>query len=188
MVTRNGKLVETFPVPPTLCKDPLALYPLVSLAAAGDFVYLDVQSSWPDATAALWHGAVSPVPATNSRSVTPLSAQAPGRRSSLLDTPKNAGSGGYVTPGGGGGGEGGVGGGGGRGKVSGSQLVFDFKHFQKNRLGAHLTVNKVSKSGVGAVHVKRDLWGLLRVCLSVCLCVCVCVCVCVCGCEIESLA
>ena len=42
------------------------------------------------------------------------------------------------------------------------QLVFDCKHFKKNRVGSHLTVQKVTKSGVGAVHVKRDMWGLLH--------------------------
>ena len=32
--------------------------------------------------------------------------------------------------------------------------IYD-KHFRKNRVGSHLTVQKISKSGVGAVHVKR---------------------------------
>ena len=40
--------------------------------------------------------------------------------------------------------------------------IYD-KHFCKNRVGSHLTVQKISKSGVGAVHVKRDYCPLTNV-------------------------
>jgi hypothetical protein len=154
VITRNGKLVEAFTVPASLCKDPLALHPIVSLAAAGDFVCLDVRSSWPDTTATLRQGLLGATTPTNSRPETPLSAQALGRRSSIFDTLVSAGggAGGGGGPGGGvGGGEGGVGGGGAggvgggeRAKLSGTQLIFDCKHFEKHRLGSHLTVHKVA--------------------------------------------
>jgi uncharacterized membrane protein YgcG len=151
VITRNGKLVEAFTVPASLCKDPLALNPIVSLAAVCDFVCLDVRSSWPDTTATLRQGLLGATTPSNSRPETPLSAQALGRRNSIS---AEGGAGGGGGPGGGGGvggGGGGVGGGGaggfgggGRAKLSGTQLVFDFKHFQKHRLGSHLTVHKVA--------------------------------------------
>jgi uncharacterized membrane protein YgcG len=156
VITRNGKLVEAFTVPASLCKDLMALNPIVSLAAACDFVCIDVRSSWADTTATLRQGLLGETTPTNSGHETPLSAQALGCRSSIVDTQKSAGGGaggggGPAGGGGAGGGGRGIGGGGaggvggeGRAKLSGTQLIFDFKHFQKHRLGSHLTVHKVA--------------------------------------------
>jgi len=100
-ITRNGKRVDSYPIVGILAKTPMAMHPIVALAAAGDFVCLDVGRPPPELSVS-------------------------------------------------------------RGKYHmAGHMVFDSKHFSKNRIGQLITVQKVSKSGMGVVHVKKDLWGLL---------------------------
>lgn len=109
-VTRNGRKVESFPIPNT-SQSLLDFHPVVVLCSTGDFVCLDAQKALDRATMA------------SSPSLSPST---------------------------------------GRAKNVSSMLVFENKHFHKNRLSSHLTVQKITKTGIGAVHVKKDLWSMAR--------------------------
>lgn len=147
-VTRNGRRVETFTIPATL-QSPLDLHPVVALSHCGDFVCLDVQCAGALQTrmSSSSLGAISPFRKHASPMASrlleaggtqlPAATSSPRATASQDSTPSSA-----AKP-----------------KNVSGLMVFD-RHFRKNRVSSHYTVQKITKSGLGAVHVKRDLWSL----------------------------
>jgi len=156
-VTRNGRRVETFTMPDTL-QCPLDLHPVVALSHCGDFVCLDFQCTgalrwWPQtqplqssrisasslAAASPSRKEASPVSRLSEAGSAQLVVEtsSPRANASRESTPSSAA----------------------KAKNVSGLLVFD-RHFRKNRVSSHYTVQKITKSGLGAVHVKKDLWSL----------------------------
>ena len=121
-ITRNGRMVDSFQLPPTL-QSPMDLHPVVVLSVPGDLVCLDVLC---DRSATCKLPPYSPS----------QSGRAVGSSSSSLSPAA------------------------GRAKNVSSLLIFRDKEFRKHRVSSHLTVQKVTKTSIGAVHVKKDLWSM----------------------------